>query len=914
MEQINFSAKLVTNDLSTMQDTINTELLQRLKLVIGSYRSAGARYGIVSETNPVGVDTTSLPFAVISSSTELKVNVSSGIIVTNDGEIAISSDSTDLALADDTEGVVNLVIAEYKLIDSDPRPATFEESIIYAQKTLDTVVKVITLSNYNNISVFPLTRKNNSVVLAAVQVYKNENQDLKLNIDTTQTIYSFIRPWFSPIDIEHRSKTGTGSITEKNPHGLSFADLSTGNLSIYSQLLSHGVIVSRDDCVKNVAGCSFTETFETTSIFEDTTGINSKEFFPSNIVSSVFKVYNHNYIRNQRIRFATSGALPSPLSALTDYYVRNATKDTFEISTTPNGAQLTINSTGSGVHRVFSPDFKYVKLQHYPLQIAAMYLTETPQNKIAGHIVPGKNMIGFSQYENITSQITVMYHYSKASELQANIYNNSLVFTQPTETDALIAGGKEFLTLTSPTLNFENSGPIAKTFDVLIDGNGDFIKNPTVVLSSLKLDTLTSPYYFGTTLYANANIMIGLTLANTGAAITLRLIGKDELGATATEDLIFDNTWLDNAAPSVYEEPKQFKISTTTFSTIQAIELVSRTGDGNASSITIYADYSGVLCEALLTCSLFWDGYAIKNVKDKRCVIPSLTYKEPPIDNLLNAAYLLNAADSLLYPISIFTELLFKEDFEFPKFIDSTPVASSAVKPKGSIKIDIVKLQVGDNVTVAPGKVLTFVSTLINGPTFGEVLLVASDEVNTRLNLVNTINNVTFNSGVIATNDTTNLITNLTASTLDFNFELLKSESVSGALTLNGFNNGFLKELPILKSRFSIGLNGKQPIPTPEDVAIKYRTLPFTVNTDGITKLAVICSGLQELYNVFAKPTYQNTTSYDGGSRPEVWQQKITATPTNNPNVLVLEFPQPIAKVSFEIFGKLRGISVYIIN
>lgn len=61
----------------------------------------------------------------------------------------------------------------------------------------------------------------------------------------------------------------------------------------------------------------------------------------------------HGYLNGDRVRVTTSAAdLPAGLTVDTDYYVRDATTDTFKVSLTDGGAVVDITDAGTGVHTV----------------------------------------------------------------------------------------------------------------------------------------------------------------------------------------------------------------------------------------------------------------------------------------------------------------------------------------------------------------------------------------------------------------------------------------------------------------------------------------------------------------------------------------------------------------------------------
>lgn len=65
----------------------------------------------------------------------------------------------------------------------------------------------------------------------------------------------------------------------------------------------------------------------------------------------------HAYIDNQVVYLATSGALPTGLTAGTKYFVRNSAANTFELSTTSGGGSIATSGTQSGTHTVTTAEW-----------------------------------------------------------------------------------------------------------------------------------------------------------------------------------------------------------------------------------------------------------------------------------------------------------------------------------------------------------------------------------------------------------------------------------------------------------------------------------------------------------------------------------------------------------------------------
>jgi predicted Zn-dependent protease len=64
----------------------------------------------------------------------------------------------------------------------------------------------------------------------------------------------------------------------------------------------------------------------------------------------VFTDTAHGLSANAPVKFSTTGALPTGLTAGTTYYVKSPTTDAYSVSSTPGGSAITTTGTQSGVH------------------------------------------------------------------------------------------------------------------------------------------------------------------------------------------------------------------------------------------------------------------------------------------------------------------------------------------------------------------------------------------------------------------------------------------------------------------------------------------------------------------------------------------------------------------------------------
>jgi hypothetical protein len=72
--------------------------------------------------------------------------------------------------------------------------------------------------------------------------------------------------------------------------------------------------------------------------------------FTVNAATNIFTSSSHGLINDQEVTVLSSGILPSPLTALTPYYVIYIDTNTFKLSETQGGSEIDIVTVGSGTH------------------------------------------------------------------------------------------------------------------------------------------------------------------------------------------------------------------------------------------------------------------------------------------------------------------------------------------------------------------------------------------------------------------------------------------------------------------------------------------------------------------------------------------------------------------------------------
>jgi len=86
-------------------------------------------------------------------------------------------------------------------------------------------------------------------------------------------------------------------------------------------------------------------------------------------VTDVITSTAHGLVNEDLVQFTTTTTLPAGLSLATDYYVRDATANTFKVSLTKGGVAVDITDTGTGTHTfhlkgkaIFTDGFEHLEL------------------------------------------------------------------------------------------------------------------------------------------------------------------------------------------------------------------------------------------------------------------------------------------------------------------------------------------------------------------------------------------------------------------------------------------------------------------------------------------------------------------------------------------------------------------------
>lgn len=274
INDLNYDSKLSVDDLKFKSQSDEREMLNRTRLVLGDFSGIRPRFGIVDFMDPHDlVETDTNRPLLVKSETDLRVSVSAGVVVCPNGAMVHLDEKVfNFELARTLVNDVVVVFLENEIVSSGvsrvtrylvPSPTRRTQSPEKLRSAL--------LSDYNNQSLFPASRKQNIVVIAVVKVVDSV-EGVSLLLDYTDNDYPFNRPWYSPVDAEHRSSKGSGAVTPRNPHGMTFNDLSSGEIPFYSQLSSVGCILAKDRDIKGRPGYACVETIDPARLLVDSMG------------------------------------------------------------------------------------------------------------------------------------------------------------------------------------------------------------------------------------------------------------------------------------------------------------------------------------------------------------------------------------------------------------------------------------------------------------------------------------------------------------------------------------------------------------------------------------------------------------------------------------------------------------------
>lgn len=671
---LNFEAPPGIRDLEFLFDQVFAgEQRNRMQLVMGHYRDNGASYGIVDQQNPnsalPGLDR---PLCVKpNAGNPLTIDIFPGAAVTKAGNVIIVPENlTGLKLANEAlttnapssipvspqfQGVENVVLLEYVVIDQPETNVVTNYNTVEAvrrdvalpidpnaESTSSTspdlnksqLVKVVTIQDFLDLSKFSEQRLNDVVVLAIVKVVSNSSPPPStiLSIDMSNAINTFVRPWFSSVDQEHRAMIGTGS--PDVPHSLGYNDLSGGALTLYQQLLQRGSIISRDINVPGCPGKLCSELIDNARVFTDGDG-------------SITGTTGQRYVRLNSYPNRIIGSRANKLDGLTVVEDKSITAACVAVELIPNTNILLLGRQGS-VNEIYDSSLGFT-----------VYYTDT--DCLRPPALPHDVML---------------------------VANDIIQFQKPSAIEEYVTGGKIYNELPTTDYPVGTNGPVPKNYDLVLDKSQQFVECPQVVVCARLINgangvgtAVNEPQF---PMYGPARIRAALYNAtpqpNATLEVQVELAGKDINGAIVTETLIFHGTagsaqpaqvaWDQPLTlPASGEFPDIFQISNTVFSSLDTWKIKQTPINAGANAlIQLWAEIEPTttpdLDDALPICQFNWNGQAVARIRDTRPIEREI--KDPNVVTVEQAA-----SHLMTWNTSIMFTPLLGESFKDPRYQDN---------------------------------------------------------------------------------------------------------------------------------------------------------------------------------------------------------------------------------------------------
>lgn len=260
------------------RDVFIEEILRRTQLLIGQIDPTINAFGIVDAQDPsTALEGDTRPFVVRVNATDPNtVDVLGGTAVFQSGEIIVLDAGASRLAVPGGVGTKSVVYLYFDELELDPvltRFDTLSASRVDFLALDSDYIRITTRNDYDALTAEEAAKTIPLAQVTVQEVAAGGATSVQLVVDMSDSAFTLNRPWFSTVDIEHRSFVGTGIKTDQNPHGLSLNDLAaTEDFTLFQLHLDHGMIVSKDETLAKVPGKVCEEEILEGAIFVDTTG------------------------------------------------------------------------------------------------------------------------------------------------------------------------------------------------------------------------------------------------------------------------------------------------------------------------------------------------------------------------------------------------------------------------------------------------------------------------------------------------------------------------------------------------------------------------------------------------------------------------------------------------------------------
>jgi len=268
----NYSSPYGMDDLAFEQTVYRDEFLERMRLMFGhpTYLSDSS-FGIVAETDPSTATVGGTePGSVSASGTQVTVQAMMG--VTKSGHRIYLTAAVTKTVASAEDNALNIITIKYSTGNPTSAGTSAFHGLSYRRRTVqdnDNLIVVYTLGQYNALS---QTQQDDHIPLAVGTVTIDDTGAKTVSITHVDTNYVWLRPWFSPMDVIHRSQVGSGTVSDTNPHGTSANELAIGNFTLPQLTSNVGMVVAHDVSYPHVPGTVCSVSITAAQIMTDDAG------------------------------------------------------------------------------------------------------------------------------------------------------------------------------------------------------------------------------------------------------------------------------------------------------------------------------------------------------------------------------------------------------------------------------------------------------------------------------------------------------------------------------------------------------------------------------------------------------------------------------------------------------------------
>lgn len=263
---LNYDADLSADDWEYIENMY-------VQLGLGAVQLAMAgTYGIVSPTDVTLSDSKNL-LPEVDPGDQFHYVVRAGGAVTPKGQYTYLPEDQDLYILDPqgaalADGQLFVILLRYLLVELDAdKVYTHTKFFLPKYTRLAPPAQRLVLLRYDDYASAAPSTLYDAVALGVVRVTSSGGA-LTTTLTITRDAYPFNRPWFSTVDVYHRTRVGTGAVTDTNPHGQTLEDFDVGPVPLFQLQRTTGGIVAKDYQYPRCPGHLVQETIKTTALFQ----------------------------------------------------------------------------------------------------------------------------------------------------------------------------------------------------------------------------------------------------------------------------------------------------------------------------------------------------------------------------------------------------------------------------------------------------------------------------------------------------------------------------------------------------------------------------------------------------------------------------------------------------------------------